>query len=51
MTFVIDLADHLGLDPALKAPVVVPNAYMEQFQLSEIDLDYGYTANKLTVPE
>ncbi|ENM5730571.1 hypothetical protein AB7D55_002343 [Vibrio mimicus] len=51
MTFVIDLADYLGLDPAWKPPIVVPNSYMEQFQLSEIDLDYDYKTKTLTVSE
>ncbi|TQQ57681.1 hypothetical protein [Vibrio cholerae] len=51
MTFVIDLADAMGLDPAWKPPVVVPSAYIEQFQLSEIDLDYNFKTNKLTVSE
>ena len=32
MTFVIELADYLALDPTWKPPVVVPSAYMEQFQ-------------------
>ncbi|EET91068.1 hypothetical protein VCHC49A2_1297 [Vibrio cholerae HC-49A2] len=41
----------MGLDPAWKPPVVVPSAYIEQFQLSEIDLDYDYKTNKLTVSE
>ena len=51
MTFVIELADYLALDPTWKPPVVVPSAYMEQFQLNEIDLDYDYTTNKLVVSE
>ena len=51
MTFVIDLADHLELDPSWKPPVVVPTAYMEQFQLTEIDLEYFFETDALEVSD
>lgn len=51
MTFVIDLADYLNLEPAWKPTVVIPNAYIEQFQLSEVDLDYDFATDILTVSE
>ncbi|WBA13834.1 hypothetical protein [Salinivibrio proteolyticus] len=51
MTFTIDLADHLGLDTSWRPPVVVPSAYIEQFQLSQIDLDYDYETDTLEVSE
>ncbi|WP_234918853.1 hypothetical protein, partial [Vibrio anguillarum] len=51
MTFVIDLAEHLELDPSWRPPVVIPNAYIEQFQLFEVDLDYDFSTNTLVVSE
>ncbi|MGD8115250.1 hypothetical protein [Vibrio sp. TRT 29B02] len=51
MTFVIDLAEHLELDPSWRPPVVIPSAYIEQFQLSEVDLDYDFSTNTLVVSE
>ncbi|MGD8110151.1 hypothetical protein [Vibrio sp. TRT 17S01] len=51
VTFVIDLADYLNLEPTWKPPVVIPNAYIEQFQLSEVDLDYDFVTDTLTVSE
>lgn len=51
MTFVIDLADHLELDPSWQPPVVIPTAYMEQFQLTEVDLDYDFETDTLEVSD
>lgn len=51
MTFVIDLAEHLGLDTYWRPPVVMPTLYAEQFQLQYTDLDYDFKNNILEVPE
>ena len=51
MTFVSDLVDHIGLNSPFRTRVVVPSAYMEQFQLSEIDLDYDYAADTLEISD
>lgn len=51
MTFVIDLAEFLQLDPSWRPPIVIPNAYIEQFQLYEVDLDYDFSTNTLIVAE
>lgn len=51
MTFVADLVDHIGLDSPFRTRVVVPSAYMEQFQLSETDLDYDYITETLEISD
>lgn len=51
MTFVADLVDHVDLDSPFRTRVVVPSAYMEQFQLSEIDLDYDYATDTLEITD
>lgn len=51
MTFVADLVDHLGLDSPFRTRVVVPSAYMVQFQLSETDLDYDYATETLEISD
>lgn len=51
MTFVADLVDHIGLDSPFRTRVVVPSAYMEQFQLSETDLDYHYATDTLEISD
>ncbi|WP_181014735.1 hypothetical protein [Aeromonas sp. ASNIH4] len=51
MTFVIDLAEHLGLDTYWRPPIVVPTLYAEQFQLQYTDLDYDFKNDILEVSE
>ncbi|ANT68946.1 hypothetical protein TK34_16595 [Aeromonas hydrophila] len=51
MTFVIDLAEHLGLDTYWRPPIVVPTLYAEQFQLQHTDLDYDFKNDILEVSE
>ena len=51
MTFVADLVEHVGLDSPFRTRVVVPSAYMEQFQLSETDLDYDYATDTLGISD
>ncbi|MCQ4242932.1 hypothetical protein [Stutzerimonas stutzeri] len=51
MTFVADLLDHIGLGRPFRTRVVVSSVYMEQFQLSETDLDYDYTTETLEISD
>ncbi|WP_417660881.1 DUF6695 family protein [Pseudomonas sp.] len=51
MTFVAELVDHIGLDSPFRTRVIVPSLYMEQFQLSEIDLDYDYATETLEISD
>lgn len=51
MTFVADLVDQIGLDSPFRTRVVMPKAYIEQFQLSEIDLDYDYANDTLEISD
>lgn len=51
MTFVIDLADYLGLETSWRPSVVVPTVYIEQFQLTKPDLEYDYKQNLLEVSD
>ncbi|WP_283132272.1 hypothetical protein [Enterovibrio norvegicus] len=51
MTFVIDLADYLGLETSWRPPIVVPTVYIEQFQLTQPDLDYNYETDSLEVSD
>lgn len=51
MTFVIDLVDSLGLDSSWRPPVVIPTAYIEQFQLQQVDLEYNFDTDTLEVKD
>ncbi|MNZ51948.1 hypothetical protein D3C78_697800 [compost metagenome] len=51
MTFVADLVDYIGLESPFRPPVVVPSAYIEQFQLSMPDLEYNYRTDTLEVSD
>lgn len=51
MTFVADLVDHIGLDSPFRPPVVIPSAYMKQFQLSNPDLEYDYANDNLEISD
>lgn len=51
MTFVADLVDHIGLDSPFRPPVVIPSAYMKQFQISSPDLDYDYATDTLEISD
>ncbi|MGP0170264.1 hypothetical protein ACSVIJ_00125 [Pseudomonas sp. NCHU5208] len=51
MTFVADLVDHIGLDSPFRPPVVIPSAYMKQFQFSNPDLEYDYASDNLELSD
>jgi len=51
MTFVADLVDHIGLDSPFRPPVVVPSAYMKQFQFSNPDLEYDFAKDTLEITD
>jgi len=51
MTFVADLVEHVGLESPFRMRVVMPKAYMAQFQLSEVDIDYDYANDVLEISE
>ncbi|MFT0623689.1 DUF6695 family protein [Ectopseudomonas guguanensis] len=51
MTFVADLVEHVGLKSPFRMRVVMPKAYMAQFQLSEVDIDYDYANDALEISE
>lgn len=51
MTFVADLVDHIELDSPFRPPVVIPSAYMKQFQLSNPDLEYDYASDTLEISD
>lgn len=51
MTFVADLVDHIGLDSPFRPPVVVPSAYMKQFQIGNPDLEYDYVNDTLEISD
>ncbi|MDG1583143.1 hypothetical protein [Pseudomonas sp. GOM6] len=51
MTFVADLVDHIGLDSPFRPPVVVPSAYMMQFQIGNPDLEYDYVNDTLEISD
>ncbi|MDM8348557.1 hypothetical protein P8H27_06555 [Pseudomonas sp. sp1636] len=51
MTFVADLVDHIELDSPFRPPVVIPSAYMKQFQLSNTDLEYDYASDTLEISD
>lgn len=51
MTFVIDLAEYLGLDTYWRPLIVIPTLYAEQFQLQYTDLDYDFKNDILEVSE
>lgn len=50
-TFVSDLVDHLGLESPFSLPIVIPSLHMEQFQLSNPDLEYDYATDSLEIFE
>ena len=51
MTFVADLVDHIGLESPFRPPVVIPSAYMKQFQLGNPDLEYDYVNDTLEITD
>jgi len=51
ITFVADLVDELGLGAPFRTRVVVPNLYIEQFQLTQPDLDYIFETDMLEITD
>jgi hypothetical protein len=49
ITFATDLAEAVGFSIPFRTRVVVPTAYMAQFQFSEPDLDYIFATDKLEI--
>jgi hypothetical protein len=49
MTFATDLAEAVGFSIPFRTRVVVPTAYMTQFQFSEPDLDYIFATDTLEI--
>lgn len=49
VTFATDLAEAVGFSIPFRTRVVVPSAYMAQFQFSEPDLDYIYSTDTLEI--
>jgi hypothetical protein len=49
VTFATDLAESVGFSIPFRTRVVVPSAYMTQFQFSEPDLDYTFATDTLEI--
>ena len=49
VTFATDLAEAVGFSIPFRTRVVVPSAYMAQFQFSEPDLDYIFSTDTLEI--
>ena len=49
VTFATDLAEAVGFSISFRTRVVVPTAYMAQFQFSEPDLDYIFAMDTLEI--
>lgn len=49
VTFATDLAETVGFSIPFRTRVVVPSAYMAQFQFSEPDLDYIFATDTLEI--
>ncbi|ROM56923.1 hypothetical protein BK649_01695 [Pseudomonas canadensis] len=49
VTFATDLAEAVGFSIPVRTRVVVPTAYMAQFQFSEPDLDYIFAMDTLEI--
>ncbi|WXL25695.1 DUF6695 family protein [Ectopseudomonas mendocina] len=51
ITFATDLAEAVGFSIPFRTRIVVPSAYMYQFQFSEPDLDYIFSTDTLEINE